>query len=309
MRQNLENIKNINNIYTSTDSYNSCRDNSPINTIQRTPPFSRSEDISSDSYSTIPYKKLIQSRKMTNNDLFDTDISLSTYEDDNSSTSPNYHYNSDGSFKLSFNSSSSSVKKQQHKLTEHNNKRIHPNFRKHKMKKRKGTTKKVIKFQKVVDKYISKREKTISHINPSCKSPHKNNNMNKKSFITTKKKTRHLGIQKIINTNNNHLDGKPDQTHNQDVNSRSHKSKIGIRKEKDKPTKSNKKLIDYGEYFKYSTTQIRHLTRMDIMRENFLAIVRQIKIFQIVFHIIGAIKRARVRNKIQFLARSFLRMT
>ena len=48
--------KNINNIYISTDSYTSCRDNIPITTIQRSP-LSKSEDISSDPSSTIRYKK------------------------------------------------------------------------------------------------------------------------------------------------------------------------------------------------------------------------------------------------------------
>ena len=127
--------KNINHIYTSTDSYTSCRDNIPITTIQSAPPFSKSEDISSDPSSTIRYKKIIQSRKRTNNNILDTDISISTYEDDNYSTSPNYHYNSDSSFKLSINSSSPSVKKQQYKQTEHNNNRTYPNLRKHKNKK------------------------------------------------------------------------------------------------------------------------------------------------------------------------------
>ena len=134
--------KNINHIYTSTDSYTSCRDNIPITTIQSTPPFSKSEGISSDPSSTIRYKKLIQSRKKTNNNLLDTDISISKYEDDNSSTSPNYHYNSDSSFKLSINSSSSSVKKQQYKQTEHNINRTYPNLRKHNNKIRNDPTKK-----------------------------------------------------------------------------------------------------------------------------------------------------------------------
>ena len=105
----------INNIYTSTDSYTSCRENIPITTIQHAPPFSKSEDISSDPSSTIRYKKILQSRKKTNNDILDTDISISSYEDDNSSTSPNYHYYSDSSLKLSINSSSSSFKTQQYK--------------------------------------------------------------------------------------------------------------------------------------------------------------------------------------------------
>ena len=62
--------------------------------------------------------------------------------------------------------------------------------------------------------------------------------MNKKSLITSKKKTRHLGMQKIINTNNNHLDGKPDQTYTPVVKCRSHKSKMGIR---NKPKESKNK--------------------------------------------------------------------
>ena len=57
--------------------------------------------------------------------------------------------------------------------------------------------------------------------------------MNKEPFITTKKKTRHLGMQKTTNTNNNQLDGKIDETHTHVVNCRSHKSKIEIRNEKD----------------------------------------------------------------------------
>ena len=100
--------------------------------------------------------------------------------------------------------------------------------------------------------------------------------MNKESFITTKKKTRHLGIKKTTNTNNDQLDGKNNQTHTHVVNCRSHKSKMEIRNEKDNYKHLIIKWIDYGKYFKYSTTQIRYLTRMDITRKTFLATVRHL---------------------------------
>ena len=45
-------------------------------------------------------------------------------------------------------------------------------------------------------------------------------------------------MQKIINTNNNHLDGKPDQKYTPVVKCRSHKSKMGIR---NKPKESKNK--------------------------------------------------------------------
>ena len=74
--------------------------------------------------------------------------------------------------------------------------------------------------------------------------------MNKKSLITTKKKTRHLGTQKIINTNNNYLDRKSDQTYTPVVKCRSHKSKMGIR---NKPEESNNKTDRLWKIF-----QIQH---------------------------------------------------
>ena len=117
----------------------------------------------------------------------------------------------------------------------------------------KGSTKNVNKFQRFVDKYISTRGKIKTNLTSSCKSSHKNNNMNKESFITTKTKTHHLGMQKTTNTNNNQLDGKIDQTHTHVVNCRSHKSKMEIRNEKDNYKKLNNKADRLWKIF-----QIQH---------------------------------------------------
>ena len=57
-------------------------------------------------------------------------------------------------------------------------------------------------------------------------------------------------MQKIINTNNNHLDGKPDQTYTPVVKCRSHKSKMGIR---NKPKESKNKADRLWKIF-----QIQH---------------------------------------------------
>ena len=73
--------------------------------------------------------------------------------------------------------------------------------------------------------------------------------MNKESLITTKKKTRHLGMHKRTNTNNNQLDRKIDHTHTQVVKCRSYKSKIEIRNEKDIYKTFNNKADRLWKFF------------------------------------------------------------
>ena len=101
--------------------------------------------------------------------------------------------------------------------------------------------------------YISIREKIKTNITSSFKSSHEHNNMNKKSFITTKKRTRYLGMHKKINANNNQLDGKLDHTHTHVVKCRSYKTKMEIRHEKDKYKKIDNKADRLWKIF-----QIQH---------------------------------------------------
>ena len=106
--------KNINLINTSTGSYTSYRDNNTITQKQHAPSFLKSDNSSSATHTATQPKKLLRCRKKANNDLIDTNIRNSTYDNNYSIKNTTYRYNSDSSFKLSSNTSSSSIKKLQH---------------------------------------------------------------------------------------------------------------------------------------------------------------------------------------------------
>ena len=79
--------------------------------------------------------------------LIDIDISTSTYDNNYIIKSPKYHYNSDSSFILSTNSSSSSINKEQHNTKDFNSTKKQQTSKIHTKKERKGSTKHQIKLK------------------------------------------------------------------------------------------------------------------------------------------------------------------
>ena len=205
MRRKLENKKNKNIINTSTGSYISYRENILIITKQRTPSFIKRDDSSSETHTAIQPKRLLRCQKNTNNDLIDTDISTSTYDNIYIIKSLKYHYNSDSSFILSTNSSSSSINKQQHNSKDKNSTKIRQTSKIHNKKERRSYTKHQIKFKKYVDKYIATRGKIKPIATSRCRSPQAYNIMNPTSTIKTKKMHRHQCTH--TEKNNNQFEG------------------------------------------------------------------------------------------------------
>ena len=177
------------------------QENLLITTKQYTPSFLKSDERSSETHTAIQPKKLLRCRKTTNNDLIDTDISPSTYDNNYIIKSPKYHYNSDNSFILSTNSSSSSINKQQHNTKDFNSTKIQQTSKIHNKKEQKGYTKHQTKFKKYVKKYITKREKIKLITTSRRRSPKAYNIMNPNLPIKTKKNHR----PRCTHTKTNHI--------------------------------------------------------------------------------------------------------
>ena len=105
--------KNINILNPSTESYTTHRDKNIITKNHQTPSILKSDDSSSASNIATQRKKLLRCRKKVNNDLIDTDLINSTYDNISPIKNSTHQSNSDSIFKLSSNTSSSSINEQQ----------------------------------------------------------------------------------------------------------------------------------------------------------------------------------------------------
>ena len=247
---------------------------------------------------------------MSKNDkygLIDTDISTSTYDNNYIIKSPKYHYNSDSSFILSTNSSSSSIKKQQYNTKDLNSTKLQQTSKIHNKKERKGYTKHQSNFKQYVDKYIAKRETIKSIITSRRMSPEAYTIMNPKS--PTKKKRNNRPRCSHIKTNHIQLEGTSKHMNSNVAPPISLKSSSDVRHKKQIHKQSNNKVSKPWKIFqtqcnseKTSNNDGHYKDAIPIDNEGKDNLVHSIS------HHSSKQSRAQT-NRIKSLWRSYLRMT